>query len=239
MNKSNVTLIIASAISAFYMQSALATDTNNWYVSGHYGQGVTNKLDATFGNAKITKAKNVQIFDLAIGRRFELADKDLRVELALAHFDNPKFKAIIQGGKQDKGDKDYIQQKLQANAAFINLYADLIQIKDCTFYLTGGAGLSQNNAGNIEMIGHGNDPSVNGKATLHQGKKQVNFAWNAGAGALYQINQKVALDLNYKFYNLGTFSTLPSKPDAKGLITPGSKSKFRAQSINAGIIVSF
>ena len=78
---------------------------------------------------------------------------------------------------------------------FANIFWDLHNDSAFTPYIGGGIGMAFNYTGYTIADNAGNKYSLD--------DRQVNFAWNAGAGIAYEVNDNFAVDLSYRFVGLG------------------------------------
>jgi opacity protein-like surface antigen len=93
-----------------------------------------------------------------------------------------------------------LNQGIHTTAAFLNGYLDINFNKPIVPYLTAGVGIGNNRAGAFT------DTSTT-SVLARRGKSRTNFVWSAGAGTKYNFNKKYALDLEYRYVNLGKMRT--------------------------------
>lgn len=117
------------------------------------------------------------VFDIGLGARM-----------------NHYFSADLTGeyrpwGKQ-KFSKDGADEKTDMYSldAMMNIYASYPVWEAMSVYATGGVGYAYN--------------KTDTSALLH-GKGKSNFAWNVGAGVEYDLTDCIAIDLGYRFSDLG------------------------------------
>ena len=137
-----------------------------------------NKWDNTFGGS------------LAVG--YDLSKKrnlPVRAELEYAAFSKAKAK--------DEWGSSRLRQSNKIQTMFLNVYYDINAGTKFTPYVGAGVG-----AGFIRTNGSapewGNDIGS---------KTVTNFAWNIGFGLGYQIKDNIALDVGYRFADLGKVKT--------------------------------
>ena len=153
---------------------------------------------------------------------------NIRTELAFNRFDNFKYKDT----EIDNVGDHYYRQKVNATAVFANVYYDVRKFEKFAPYANIGIGYSKNQAGSMNL--HSVLTGITVDTTVYQSKSKKQFAWNIGAGISYEMNKKFTLDLiNYKYYNLGKFST---KLDEVG---DSLKDKLKIHSITTGIKINF
>ena len=73
--------------------------------------------------------------------------------------------------------------------AMMNVYAEYPVWKMISVYATGGIGYAYNKTDDYRG--------------LYKGEGKSNFAWNVGAGVQYALTDCIALDLGYRFADLG------------------------------------
>lgn len=78
---------------------------------------------------------------------------------------------------------------------FANVFWDFHNESAFTPYIGGGIGLALNYTGYEATLANGNKVSMDDRFT--------NFAWNAGAGVSFDVNDIVAIDASYRFVGLG------------------------------------
>ena len=71
--------------------------------------------------------------------------------------------------------------------------------------------------------------------TKYKGTK-TGFAWNVGAGALYQINSDVALDLSYRYRNLGKISAKEEQGENKD---EKYTARLKSHNVMLGVVYNF
>ncbi len=90
---------------------------------------------------------------------------------------------------------DSIKGTWNNTTIFANLFWDFHNESPFTPYIGGGLGLALNYTGYDCQLPNGSTYSFD--------DRQTNFAWNAGAGVAYNINENFALDASYRFVGLG------------------------------------
>ena len=228
MTKINNILLGAVALSILAPAFSSAEE-GRAYVAGSVGLSIpANKLnyddhDENRKNENIdpVKLKNSMNFGAAVG--YKMSD-NFRAELAFSYFNNFKFKA-----NHKVNSEETLDQKNKSIAGFINGYYDIKEMNGFVPYLTVGLGFSQNKAGALVVNGPNEEPTL-----YANGNKQTEFAWNAGLGVAYNINEKITLDLlSYKYYDLGELTTEKNSSNH----TYGGK--LRVHSLSTGIRIKF
>lgn len=78
---------------------------------------------------------------------------------------------------------------------FANVFWDFHNDSAFTPYVGAGLGMAFNYTGYDLTMNNGDRVSID--------DRQTNFAWNAGAGIAYAINETVSVDVSYRFTSLG------------------------------------
>ena len=146
--------------------------------NGLFGN-IGNKWDSSFGGS------------LAVGYDFsKKLNVPIRTELEYAAF----TKAEAEGTDQPWRDK--YKQSNNIQTLLVNLYYDINTGTKFTPYVGAGMG-----AGFIRTKGNADWATGIGSKTV------TNFAWNIGLGLGYQITNNIALDMGYRFADLGKVQT--------------------------------
>jgi opacity protein-like surface antigen len=136
------------------------------------------------------------VFELAVGRAYSRA----RFELALAHrqldLDAESNFLGVAGEQPVRGD-------VRATAAFLNAAVDLTSWRVRPF-LVAGAGLAHNEIGAVRYEFPGIAPEA---VTVLRGGSHTDFAWSAGAGAALELSPSLALDVVWRWSDLGEVRT--------------------------------
>ncbi|MDR1921921.1 MAG: outer membrane beta-barrel protein [Candidatus Adiutrix sp.] len=138
---------------------------------------------------------------LAVGCDFgSLYEMPLRLEAEYVYRGKASFGEEVVNpyglGGQASHNFDVAAHSLMANA-----FLDLASDSAMTPYIGGGLGLAYLNTDYTVSSTVG----TNGSAL--SSKTNWNFAWNLGGGLAWHMNEKVALDLGYRYVDLGTAST--------------------------------
>ncbi|MBR7159253.1 MAG: porin family protein [Alphaproteobacteria bacterium] len=147
------------------------------------------KLGAAMENADIKNAKNVdqtKMFgSVAGGLAFALPKGDIRTELEYTYRDEFSGHAA-----------DDLKVKFQSQALFVNVYYDLPVTWAVQPYVNAGLGYSR----------------IEGKLNGLK-KKKNKIGWNLGVGAAYNLTQSLAMDVGYRYVNLGKYNYEGNKAD--------------------------
>lgn len=170
---------VSSAGSGMYLAPKfLMTVQNTGTVerSGMGGMGVDDYSQFTLGGA------------LAVGYDFWPQNMlPLRAEVEFA----------LRGNSETEwsGSKGTADMTFNSSTLFANLYYDFHNSSAFTPYIGAGLGMAFNYMGvDIKSEEYG-DHSVD--------DRQTNFAWNVGAGLAYSFNENLAMDLAYRYVDLG------------------------------------
>lgn len=97
--------------------------------------------------------------------------------------------------------------KVKSYVAMANLYYDIGKYDGFTPYVMVGAGMAKNKAGRVTGSGVDSEQPVENVSISVPGATKTNFAYKAGLGTRYDLNESVSLDVRYQFVNLGKFKT--------------------------------
>jgi len=196
MKKAQIILIVL----IFASPVCLASDDH--YVSIQVGGSMpTNKVDVREDpqNPFTARLKSSPVFGASIGTRVY---NNLFAELEYAYTPNYSFSKSYSHGSGVELMTVSTAAKIRSHSFFANLNY-LIKHNSLPFtpYLTVGAGLANNRLQNVPVTtAMVNDDSV---ARLFKGQNKTSFAWQAGAGCLFPLNEKLELNVAIKYQNLG------------------------------------
>ena len=207
MNSLKKTLLVTACVSAMTLGATTAqadelgvTDSNtNFYVSVFGGAALSNSQDMTFSPIPFKyreKYKTGFVVGGAIGAD-GLVIENLRTELEVSYLSlKPKSLVSVPAFFGDTNPTGHLSSvNILANAWY-----DVDLGMKVTPYLGGGAGIG----------------IVNNKLTVNSGTTPVTkgtdagFAFQLGAGFKYDISEKIALDVGYRFRGI-----LGSKPTSR------------------------
>ena len=185
------TMVVAIDLEGFYI-------TAKGGVSKTLDTGVTNFVDV---NGNLFTYQNE---DLGTGSAFGFS-----VGIYLTNSFRLELEAIKRTGYEF--DARYIafpefseEAKIQTEALFINGFYDFqpfsIRNTSITPYLGGGLGISRNKRGTVFSYTNG---LANGQTT--DGNTINQFAYKLSAGTLVSLTDKLSLDVNYQYVDLGAF----------------------------------
>ena len=110
---------------------------------------------------------------------------------------------------------------------FARIGGTLFTSNDIVPYLTAGIGIVSNKSGDLEQVG---------VIESRKGKAKTNFIWNIGVGAQYNVNKNFALDLGYRYMDLG-FSKVNDSEIA--WLYKGGKQKIRGHQVIGSLVYNF
>ncbi|WP_039458894.1 outer membrane protein [Candidatus Jidaibacter acanthamoebae] len=196
------------------------------YVRLDLGGALPTKLKGDAYQSK--KPNNSLAFGVGAGYKF---DENFRVDLNYLRANNFKFSHDI----TDDNGTSSINQKMHSNIAMLNAYFDIGNYSGFTPYLTAGIGMAHNVAKDYIDV-----EKDTGFKIVQKGHKKNNFVWNIGAGASFQIVENTHIDIGYKFYHLGKFTTssTASAASINSEVTPIS-TRLRAHAVTVGLRYTF
>lgn len=148
---------------------------------------------------------------LAVGYDFYPQYKlPIRAELEFAMRGDNKFSADtidVENGNTTS------QSKFLTNASTLmaNFFYDFHNDSAFTPYVTAGAGLA------FIRSEYSDTNTSNGEKFIDVSENFTNFAWNVGAGVAWNFNENIAVDLGYRYVNMGNVSISWSRQRVYGL----------------------
>jgi opacity protein-like surface antigen len=170
------------------------------------------------------KAKTSPSYSVGFGYKF---NKYLRSDLTATYRGDFKY-----SGKSEGGDSE--SQKINSTAFMLNGYYDIVNYNGFVPYVMGGAGVAYNKADAFTQQDSIQKDRINGAT-------RANLAWQVGAGTQYKINKNIALDLGYKYVDLGKINTstvYTSSTGARGF-TNAITGKLRSHDVTFGVSYKF
>lgn len=152
---------------------------------------------SVFGGSKDDKVLG---FGISAGLDLEYAyNYPIRVELEYAYHGMGEYEK--HAGPLRVGTDIYSASqrfKVKTHTFMVNGFYDIPTNGPLNPYIGGGIGMSYMRT-KYRTVG-----DVNGFSAKHSNAvRDWNFAWNLGGGLSYQINEVVALDLGYRYYDFG------------------------------------
>jgi len=193
----------STAVSTAQQNIKLSDNFKGFYITAKGGisksrdAGVTSYSNLN-GNPQISLNEDLgagSAFGFSVGKY--LTDS-FRLELEATKRTDYEFDVLYStGNNEDKAN-------IKTEALFINGFYDFqpftIRNTPITPYLGGGVGLSRNKMGTTRESNNG---VANGYAS--DGNNINQFAYKLSAGALFSLTEKLSLDVNYQYVNLGEF----------------------------------
>ncbi len=192
----------------------------SWYLRGDVGLGITSggdwhQADVTAAHGRFIEEDLGDTFFVGggIGYKFNnwlRADftAEYRGTLDVDGIDEYKFTCTFSGGScGDVGDvikrNNVWNGSISSTVLLVNAYADLGSYAGLTPFIGGGIGAAYNRfSAGVEFdtsdLGGGGRVGANG---------EWSFAWALMGGLGYQVNDRLALELGYRYMNLGDVET--------------------------------
>jgi opacity protein-like surface antigen len=174
-------------------------------------------------NKEFYSSRTSGAFVGAMGLGYAINSK-FRTDVSLSYRGEYRYSSTEQAGRR-------ISQKVSSASLMLSGYwspmANVFQY--VSPYLMGGAGLAVNKAG---TYGNSQDYVL--------GTKTGQFAWQIGAGLLHKANDRVSVDLMYKYVDLGMIRTRDIMHRGATLkASDGITGKLKAHEITIGIGFNF
>jgi len=199
-----------------YAGTSAASPLENVYLKAGAGGMIYRKFKETGddNDGYVKKApKTSPVYNIGLGYRF---CDSLRADLNL-QYAKIKYKA---------SDREIVnlRQSFTSIAGFFNGYYDIKLHDKIIPYLTAGIGVGHNKASDLKE-----DDILPRKA-----KNKTSFIWNVGGGVAYNLNKNYALDIAYRYVDLGTVTTKDID-----IVCYGGRQSFRAHQLMGSIIYNF
>ena len=211
---------------------AVAIDLEGFYITPKGGVSKTMDTGVTSFNAANGDLRTFEDEDLGTGSAFGLSvgkylTDSIRLELEAIKRTGYDYDARVTTPASFNSLTE--EAKLQTEALFINGFYDFqpfsIRNTAITPYLGGGLGISRNKMGTTALLNNGvPDGSTIESDTINQ------FAYKFSAGTLVNLTDKLSLDVNYQYVNLGAFK------GGTGVYNDGAFSLNLDRGINGGDI---
>lgn len=202
MNIKNI--IFITTILSTYNASALDRYYPNYkpdkYIKLESGFSFQNRFNSTI---KDNTNKNVKNAFGGIGYGFDFAE-GIRLEANILYLPASSYTL-------SKADGSKVEFKIAHLAGIINSYFTLNNFENINPFVYFGLGMVHNRLSKMNHL----DQSGNLINTqVKKNKKQL--AWNIGLGATYDINNRLKLDLGYRYLELGSSGRYSTYGDASG-----------------------
>lgn len=212
-----------------------------WYLRGDIGYKLYQAPKASFSdpswgsignNGQLRDEKMLGAADFGAGVGYKFNDY-LRTDLTLDYETPAKFKGSVfclGSSCGSSGTWNATEStKITAYSALANVYADLGDFHGLKPYIGAGAGASYLKTSDVKS---GALDTNTGNAPKGEGK--WNFAWALMAGVEYPINDRLSLDLGYRYLNLGDAKT-GSVQDGSGDLTSINYNDIAAHEVRLGL----
>ena len=224
---------------------AMAIDLEGYYITAKGGVSKTSDTGTTSLINQTGALRVNQNEDLGTGSAFGFSlgkylTNSFRLELEATKRTGYEYDALCttlcaSGIIDDKA-------KIQTKAVFINGFYDFqpfsIRNTAITPYLGGGVGISRNKMGTSEIYLRG----VKSTTTI-TGNTINQFAYKLSAGTLVSLTDKLSLDVNYQYVNLGAFKsgneTLVGGEPSTILQRPKNGGEIKTQELMVGLQYKF
>lgn len=217
----------------YYLLIGLVVTANALAATQSADQNFYLRLDA--GHSKAEKLNN----DERVYRKFNPKKADI-FGLGAGYNVSNHFRADITLSNRDYklNNSDTVNgiaindtQKISSTTLMLSGYYDIGTYRNFTPYLAVGTGIAMNRAGDLKIVhSFGN--------IIYPGKTNVNVAYQIGAGTTVKLTEKMDIDLNYKFINMGYIKTT-SGIATDSSITVLSKAKAHLKSHECMIGIRF
>lgn len=194
---------LAVALMAGSAAPARAFDYTGTYLAPKfvYGLQVTDstKQSGTLNYSWDSSTKSVFGGGLALGYNWDpIYSCPVRLEVEYLAFGN---KTSDKSGPFGNGERLEYSQRIGVQSLMFNAYWDIKNSTRWTPYLSAGLGMGflSMKAGNTLYDAAGNPSLALGTGS----NNRTRFAWNVGAGVAFTINERLALDLGYRYADYG------------------------------------
>ncbi len=219
-NKTIKSLLFIISLS---LSPALACAKSSPYVRADVGAAFPQKLDKTDYGKK--SPKESIIYGIGAGYGF---NDYVRADFTISRMHNFKFNHNVM---LDSG-LARIKQDINSTQLLVNGYFDIINCYNFTPYVGAGLGVAYNQAKDYKNVTSG---------IIQKGGHKTNFAWNLGAGLSYKFTQNIAMDLSYKYHDLGKIKSSQNALFADGtpFTSTAVKSRLKAHAVTLGARYTF
>jgi opacity protein-like surface antigen len=207
------TFLITAACAMTLSISSIAFSAEGPYVSGNLGLAIPSDSDLTDSTLPGITINIESDSGLALGVAAGYAfANNTRIEGEIAYQKNDLDKASLFGVNVDlTGDTSSL-------ALLLNGYYDFKNASAFTPFISGGIGMAK-----VEI----NDMNIPGSGLPNTNEDDTVFAYQVGVGVSYAVNEKVSLDVKYRY-----FGTADPEFDT-------TEAEYSSHNVYAGIRVSF
>ena len=180
------TIFAITGCTILLSMSSLACSAEGPYVSGNLGIAMMNDSDTTDSTVPGIAADIESDPGLALGVAAGYSfPSNIRIEAEIAYQQNDLDKISVSGFDTAlSGDTSSL-------ALLLNGYYDFKNTSPFTPFITGGIGMAK-----VEV----NDMNVSGYDSYGENDDDTVFAYQFGAGVSYAVNEKVNLDVKYRYF---------------------------------------
>ena len=218
---------------------SLAMDYDGFYITPKGGISKSMDTGVIYGADDINKFSikdnnlgTGHVFGLSIGKYIT---SNFRLELEASQRDGLKYDSEYSSNSRLKSKAD-----IDTKSIFINGFYDFesfdISSSSVTPYLGGGLGISRNDMGTVT-------DSTGLFSQTTDGKKVSQFAYKLAAGTLVSLSEKLSLDINYQYVDLGKFKSGVNFVNSLGgngaLIEPFNSGEIKTQELMVGLQYKF
>lgn len=207
------------------LSPTLAGAKGSPYVRADVGAAFPEKFNKVDYDKKAPK-KSV-VYGVGAGYAF---NDQLRADVTISRMHNFTYDHQL----FDSIDNIYERFKQDVNSTqfLVNGYYDIVNYCNFTPYVGAGLGIAYNQAKTMKNVTLG---------AFQKGSHRTDFAWNIGAGVAYKLTQNFAVDLGYKYHNLGKIKSSQTVvlADGSSEIESPFRSKLRAHAVTIGIRYTF
>ena len=220
-------ILLLSSFSAIAMEPSQSNSSSNSSIYFEIGTGVSmnsgkdavNDYELNFNK---TQRKTTGALSAALGYIYS---PNIRFDLNVTYI--PEWN-ISESTTSTTGDAISYSSKISTLISTINAYYDFERIaNNLTPYVMGGIGLSRNKIDDMDIFANDN------LYFRRYSNNSYNFAWKLGAGAAYKVNDRVSIDLGYRFVSLGKVSTKSgyeyavNQEDRSSFVSSSDKTTFK------------
>ena len=166
----------------------MANDMTGPYLRLDIGMALNSDTDGTQSAGALSSGSidNTAIWGGGIGYQFS---KNFRADASISYHPDASVNATTSASNTTSTD-------VNALSGMVNGYWDIATFGGMTPYVGAGVGFAHLST---------SDQTTTGGIATESGSTTNNLAWSLNAGAAYDIFQNTALDMNYRFINMGEF----------------------------------
>lgn len=186
----------------------------SWMFSNSDVNITGNSEDGGFASSTKNHHDNGLGAALAIG--YDFSSKfalNLRTELEYAFYSKAKSTKTHSLMVEDNYASLQLESEMNISTLFVNIYYDFKNHTKFTPYIGAGLGIAF-----VGLAGNGYGLGDDEGFTFSKSSNN-NFAWNIGLGVAYAFNDRISLDLGYRYSQLGDVTSTISFPDTEGGVT--------------------